>query len=153
MNRRGSLVIVDDNKNILTSLLYLLNSYFDEIVTLSSPVPLPTTIQQKRPDVVLLDMNFSAGLNTGNEGLYWLREIKRIRPQTQVVLFTAYADINLAVTGLKEGATDFVVKPWDNAKLVQTLLDALEKARQEKPKQKTLNAANHQEREMFWAEN
>ena len=150
MNRRGSLVVVDDNKKILTSLLYLLNSYFDEIVTLSSPAPLPTTIQQKRPDVVLLDMNFSAGLNTGNEGLYWLREIKRIRPQTQVVLFTAYADINLAVTGLKEGATDFVVKPWDNAKLVQTLLDALEKARQEKPRQKATSPTTHQEGEMFW---
>ena len=131
MNRHGSLVVVDDNKNILTSLHYLLDSYFEQIVTLSSPVALPTTIQQKRPDVILLDMNFSSGLNTGNEGLYWLREIKRLRPQTQVVLFTAYADINLAVTGLKEGATDFVVKPWDNAKLVQTLLDALEKARQE----------------------
>ena len=141
MNRHGSLVVVDDNKNILTSLHYLLDSYFEQIVTLSSPVALPTTIQQKRPDVILLDMNFSSGLNTGNEGLYWLREIKRLRPQTQVVLFTAYADINLAVTGLKEGATDFVVKPWDNAKLVQTLLDALEKARQEKTKQKKTSVA------------
>ena len=150
MNRHGSLVVVDDNKNILTSLHYLLDSYFEQIVTLSSPVALPTTIQQKRPDVILLDMNFSSGLNTGNEGLYWLREIKRLRPQTQVVLFTAYADINLAVTGLKEGATDFVVKPWDNAKLVQTLLDALEKARQEKPKQKKTTAINQQEGEMFW---
>lgn len=150
MNRHGSLVVVDDNKNILTSLHYLLDSYFEQIVTLSSPVALPTTIQQKRPDVILLDMNFSSGLNTGNEGLYWLREIKRLRPQTQVVLFTAYADINLAVTGLKEGATDFVVKPWDNAKLVQTLLDALEKARQEKPKQKKTIAINQQEGEMFW---
>ncbi len=150
MNRQGTLIVVDDNKNILTSLHYLLNSYFDQIVTLSSPVALPTTIQQKRPDVILLDMNFSAGLNTGNEGLYWLREIKRIRPQTQVVLFTAYADINLAVTGLKEGATDFVVKPWDNTQLVQTLLDALEKARQEKPRQKKVTPANNEGAEMYW---
>ena len=150
MNRQGTLIVVDDNKNILTSLHYLLNSYFDQIVTLSSPVALPTTIQQKRPDVILLDMNFSAGLNTGNEGLYWLREIKRIRPQTQVVLFTAYADINLAVTGLKEGATDFVVKPWDNTQLVQTLLNALEKARQEKPRQKKVTPANNEGAEMYW---
>ena len=92
MNRHGTLVVVDDNKNILTSLQYLLDSYFEQVVTLSSPVTLPTVLQQKRPDVVLLDMNFSSGLNTGNEGLYWLREIKRLRPQTQVVLFTAYAD-------------------------------------------------------------
>lgn len=79
--------------------------------------------------MVLLDMNFSSGINSGNEGLYWLREIKRLRPQIQVVLFTAYADINLAVTGLKDGATDFIVKPWDNAKLVQTLQEAYAKAR------------------------
>ena len=69
-------------------------------------------------------MNFSSGINSGNEGLYWLREIKRLRPQTEVVLFTAYADINLAVTGIKEGAADFVVKPWENAQLVQTLQEA-----------------------------
>ena len=136
MNKNGTLLVVDDNKNILTSLQYLLDNYFAQVLTLNSPVTLPTVLQQKRPDVVLLDMNFSSGLNTGNEGLYWLREIKRLRPQTQVVLFTAYADINLAVTGLKDGATDFVVKPWDNARLVQTLLDALDKSLQGKPKQK-----------------
>lgn len=128
MNRRGTILVVDDNRNILTSLNYLLRDYFLQVVTISSPAGIPTMLQQNNPDVVLLDMNFTSGLNTGNEGLYWLREIKRLRPQTQVVLFTAYADINLAVTGLKEGATDFVVKPWDNARLVQTLLDALEKA-------------------------
>lgn len=137
MEKRGTLIVIDDNKSILTSLQYLLCDYFEQVVTLSSPVTLPTTLQQKRPDVVLLDMNFSSGLNTGNEGLYWLREIKRIRQQTQVVLFTAYADISLAVTGLKEGATDFVVKPWDNAKLVHTLLEALDKAQQGKGKSKS----------------
>ncbi|MBQ7553942.1 MAG: sigma-54-dependent Fis family transcriptional regulator [Bacteroidaceae bacterium] len=154
MNRHGTLVVVDDNKNILTSLQYLLDSYFEQVVTLSSPVTLPTVLQQKRPDVVLLDMNFSSGLNTGNEGLYWLREIKRLRPQTQVVLFTAYADISLAVTGLKDGATDFIVKPWDNAKLVQTLLEALEKAQQGKPKQKPESTPiiYNKESEMYWGE-
>ncbi len=128
MNKRGTLIVVDDNKNILTSLQYLLEGYFDNVVTLGSPVTLPTTVRQYRPEVVLLDMNFSSGQNLGNEGLYWLREIKRISPNTQVVLFTAYADIDLAVRGLKDGATDFVVKPWDNTKLVRTLLDASDKA-------------------------
>ena len=127
MKKRGTLIVVDDNKNILTSLQYLLDGYFDKVLTLGSPVTLPTSIRQYKPEVVLLDMNFSSGQNLGNEGLYWLREIKRISPNTQVVLFTAYADIDLAVRGLKDGATDFVVKPWDNTKLVRTLLDASDK--------------------------
>ena len=153
MNKNGTLLVVDDNKNILTSLQYLLDNYFAQVLTLNSPVTLPTVLQQKRPDVVLLDMNFSSGLNTGNEGLYWLREIKRLRPQTQVVLFTAYADINLAVTGLKDGATDFVVKPWDNARLVQTLLEALEKSLQGKPKQKAdFTPIYNKESQMYWGE-
>jgi len=71
--------------------------------------------------IILLDINFSAGINSGNEGLFWLSEIKKAYPSIQVVLFTAYADIDLAVRGIKEGATDFVVKPWDNAKLLETL--------------------------------
>ena len=151
MNKRGTLVVVDDNKNILTSLQYLLDDYFTQVLTLESPVTLPTVLQQKRPDVILLDMNFSSGLNTGNEGLYWLREIKRLRPQTQVVLFTAYADISLAVTGLKDGATDFVVKPWDNARLLQTLLEAMEKSQQGKPKQKVdFTPSYNKENQMYW---
>lgn len=121
MAKQGTLLVVDDNRNILTSLQYLLEEYFQQVITLNSPVTIPSLLQREAIDVVLLDMNFSSGINSGNEGLYWLREIKRLRPQIQVVLFTAYADINLAVTGLKDGATDFIVKPWDNAKLVQTL--------------------------------
>ncbi|MCI5580949.1 MAG: sigma-54 dependent transcriptional regulator [Phocaeicola plebeius] len=127
MAKHGTLLVVDDNRNILTSLQYLLADYFERVLTLPSPVTLPSVLQQAAPDVVLLDMNFSSGINSGNEGLYWLREVKRLRPQTQVVLFTAYADITLAVNGLKEGAADFVVKPWDNARLVQTLQEAYNK--------------------------
>lgn len=129
MAKQGTLLVVDDNRNILTSLQYLLEEYFQQVITLNSPVTIPSLLQREAIDVVLLDMNFSSGINSGNEGLYWLREIKRLRPQIQVVLFTAYADINLAVTGLKDGATDFIVKPWDNAKLVQTLQEAYAKAR------------------------
>ncbi len=154
MKKRGTLIVVDDNKNILTSLQYLLDGYFDNVLTLGSPVTLPTSIRQYRPEVVLLDMNFSSGQNLGNEGLYWLREIKRISPNTQVVLFTAYADIDLAVRGLKDGATDFVVKPWDNTKLVRTLLDASDKA-QAASGAKTAKGGDSvqpetESREMYW---
>lgn len=134
--KKGTLLVVDDNKNILTSLQYLLGDYFERVVTISSPVTIPTLLASDPIDVVLLDMNFSSGINSGNEGLYWLREIKRLRPQTEVVLFTAYADIDLAVAGIKEGASDFVVKPWDNGKLVQTLQEAYEKAGGTKNKKK-----------------
>lgn len=129
MAKQGTLLVVDDNRNILTSLQYLLEEYFQQVITLNSPITIPSLLQQETIDVVLLDMNFSSGINNGNEGLYWLHEIKRLRPQIQVVLFTAYADINLAVTGLKDGATDFIVKPWDNAKLIQTLQEAYAKVR------------------------
>ena len=127
MKKKGTLLIVDDNRNILTTVKILLEDTFANVFMLANPNAIPATLREKHPDVVLLDMNFRAGINTGNEGLYWLREIKRLQPDTQVVLFTAYADIELAVNGLKEGATDFVVKPFDNAKLIQTLSDAYAK--------------------------
>ena len=124
MTKEGTLLVVDDNRNILTSLRFLLKDVFARVITLESPAPLPALLRGESIDVVLLDMNFSAGINSGNEGLFWLREIRRLAPQVQVVLFTAYADIDLAVTGIKEGAADFIVKPWDNARLVRTLLGA-----------------------------
>jgi DNA-binding NtrC family response regulator len=99
----------------------LLETCFKKVITLSSPNLIMNTLREEAVDVVLLDMNFSAGINTGNEGLFWLAEIKKQYPPLPVVLFTAYADIGLAVRGIKEGATDFIVKPWDNAQLVETL--------------------------------
>lgn len=120
----GNILIVDDNRGVLTALQLLLKPYFEGITTLPSPVTLPSTLREKSWQVVLLDMNFTSGINTGNEGLYWLHEIKKQCPTLPVVLFTAYADIDLAVRGIKEGATDFIVKPWDNQKLVETLLKA-----------------------------
>lgn len=124
MNKPGTIIIVDDNKGVLTAVQMLLKSYFSKIVTLSSPATLLTTLREEKADVVLLDMNFTSGINNGNEGLFWLHEIKQKHPKLPVVLFTAYADIDLAVRGIKEGATNFIVKPWDNQKLVETLLQA-----------------------------
>lgn len=128
MAKQKTIIIVDDNKGVLSAVKLLLKNSFDRIVALPSPITLPTVLRQENPDVVLLDMNFNDALNSGNEGLYWLHEIKKIHPTLPVVLFTAYADIDLAVRGIKEGATDFVVKPWDNARLVETLLNACSQA-------------------------
>ena len=131
MALQGTILVVDDNRNILISLKYLLGDVFAKVLLVDNPELLPSLLREQI-DVVLLDMNFSPGLNTGNEGLYWLREIKRLKPQVQVVLFTAYADIELAVAGMKEGAFDFVVKPWDNARLKQTLTNAYKVTKGEK---------------------
>ena len=122
MSKQGTIIVVDDNKGVLSAVKLLLKNHFEHIVTLPSPITLPAALREENAQVVLLDMNFSSGLNTGNEGLYWLHEIKKIHPSLPVVLFTAYADIDLAVRGIKEGATDFIVKPWDNARLIETLL-------------------------------
>ena len=124
MSKLGTIIIVDDNRNVLAAVKLLLEREFRQVIALPSPNTLLRQIEATPPDVVLLDMNFSAGLNTGNEGLFWLREIKSRYPQLPVVLFTAYADIELAVAGMKEGAADFVVKPWDNERLIAALTRA-----------------------------
>jgi len=158
MMKRGRILVVDDNKNVLIALKILLNAHFEEVILLSSPNTLLSSLREKTPDVVLLDMNYSAGINTGNEGLFWLSEVKKVNPDLPVVLFTAYADIDLAVTALKEGASDFVVKPWDNAKLLATLQSALELrlSRKEvtklKEKQRVLNSQLSRDSDIYWGE-
>ena len=128
-SKKGKILIVDDNAGIRQALKILLPMHFAEVETLPSPATLVGTLERFRPDVVLLDMNFNTSINTGNEGLYWAGEIKKMMPEVEVVLFTAYADIALAVEGMKRGAFDFIVKPWDNEKLVATLTAARDKAR------------------------
>ncbi len=125
----GKILIVDDNAGIRKTLEILLPMYFAEVKTLPSPASLVTVLEQYRPDVVLLDMNFNTSINTGNEGLYWTSELKKMAPNVEVVLFTAYADIQLAVEGMKRGAFDFIVKPWKNEKLIEVLTAARDKAR------------------------
>lgn len=129
-NYYNTILIVDDNPAILTALKICLAGVFTHIVTLSSTDRLVATMSEERVDVVLLDMNFSLGVNTGQDGLFWLRTLKKLHPDTPVVLMTAYADVQLAVKGLKKGAADFVTKPWDNDELVRTLRDAVEKIRE-----------------------
>jgi len=122
----GTILIVDDNTAILTSLKICLAGAFDKIITLSTPDTILSTLQQEEINIVLLDMNFTLGVNSGQDGLLWLRTIKKHHPDIPVVLITAYADVQLAVRGLKTGAADFVTKPWDNDELVRVLKDAID---------------------------
>ncbi|MCM0371106.1 sigma-54-dependent Fis family transcriptional regulator [Bacteroides fragilis] len=146
----GTIIIVDDNKGVLTAVQLLLKNHFSKAITLSSSVSLSSVLREENPEVVLLDMNFTSGINNGNEGLFWLHEIKRQYPNLPVVLFTAYADIDLAVRGIKEGATDFIVKPWDNQKLVETLLNAASQAKEGKKKNR--KKENPSIAAMYWGE-
>ena len=148
--RKGKILVVDDNAGIRQALKILLPVHFEEVETIVSPVTLVNTLERFRPDVVLLDMNFHTDINTGNEGLYWAGEIKKMMPEVEVVLFTAYADIQLAVEGMKRGAFDFIVKPWDNEKLVATLTAARDKAR--KAMGRDARRAENKSAPMFWGD-
>lgn len=138
--------MVDDNKGIRDTLKILLGGVFESVELLPSPVNLIHTIDTFRPDLVLLDMNFTTDTNTGGEGLFWTGEIKSRFPEMPVVLFTAYADIALAVEGMKRGAADFIVKPWDNAKLIE-VLSTIRDLRKPSPRSK---AAHIGETGMYW---
>ena len=118
---KAKILVVDDNSGIRAALGLLLPMHFAQVELIPSPKELVSRLADFRPDVVLLDMNFHTDINTGNEGLFWLSEIKKRSADIEVVLFTAYADIQLAVEGMKRGAFDFIVKPWDNEKLITTL--------------------------------
>ncbi|MDH6534427.1 two-component system response regulator HydG [Parabacteroides sp. PM5-20] len=153
MAKQGTILVVDDNKAILTAVHMLLSTRFEKVITLATPNKIMSTLETEKVDVVLLDMNFSAGINNGNEGLFWLSEIKKKDPSIPVVLFTAYADIELAVRGIKEGAADFVVKPWDNTKLIESIqmayaLRSPQKGKENNTKKRLIS----NESGMFWGE-
>jgi len=121
MNQKGNILVIDDNKSILSALEILLIPEFHEVTLLSNPNQILSELSKKDYNLVILDMNFKAGVNTGNEGIYWLERIKESKPEISVVMITAYGDVNTAVKALKSGASDFVLKPWDNEKLLATL--------------------------------
>lgn len=120
----GTILIVDDNKSVLTSLEMLLESDFERIQTASNPNQILTVLDSRQVDLIILDMNFCAGVNTGNEGLFWLRRILEITPDMPVIMLTAYGDVDLAVKALKGGAADFILKPWDNDVLLEKVRTA-----------------------------
>jgi len=123
---KGNILIVDDNKSILSALDIMLTPEFQSVTTLSDPNLIPTELRKNDYNLAILDMNFKAGINTGNEGIYWLGRIKETNPEISVVMITAYGDVELTVKALKAGATDFVLKPWDNAKLLATVKSAIQ---------------------------
>jgi DNA-binding NtrC family response regulator len=124
--QKGNILIVDDNKSILSTLEILLSPEFQTITTLTNPNQILSELRKMDYNLVILDMNFSAGVNTGNEGIYWLGRIQEINPEISVVMITAYGDVDTAVKALKAGASDFILKPWDNAKLLATLKLAIQ---------------------------
>ena len=133
MDKYGKLLAVDDNPAILTALRLCLGGAFEGVVALNDPAKILSVMERENISVVLLDMNFTLGMNTGHDGLLWLRTIRKKFPHIPVVLLTAYGDIGLAVKGMKEGAADFVTKPWDNNKLLGILREAVERSRKVAP--------------------
>ncbi|HNE29526.1 MAG TPA: response regulator, partial [Saprospiraceae bacterium] len=122
---QANILIVDDNPGVLSAGKLLLKRHFSEVDTTRDPAEIPALFRERSYDVVLLDMNFNRNKNTGQEGFEWLGKILELDPSTIVVLITAYGDVELAVRAIKNGATDFVLKPWDNDKLLATLHSAL----------------------------
>ncbi|MEO5977380.1 MAG: sigma-54 dependent transcriptional regulator [Chryseolinea sp.] len=133
----GSILLIDDDDFVLLSVKILLEPHFSKVQTLNNPERIPSMIERDYFDVVVLDMNFRQGDTTGNQGLFWLKKIISLSPDTQVILMTAFADINVAVESIKEGALDFIVKPWQNEKLLATVKTA-NVVSQEKKKVKQL---------------
>lgn len=127
----GTILIVDDNKSVLASLELLLETQCGRVLTASNPNRITALLSSETIDVVILDMNFSAGINNGNEGLYWLKQIKQLAPSLPVVMLTAYGDVELAVKALKNGATDFLLKPWDNRTLTEKITEAYRNGRKD----------------------
>src|SRR5215212_5457563 len=125
--KNASILVVDDDPDVLTAVRLLLKTEAKAVVTEKNPENLKWLLSKDEYDVILLDMNFTSSINTGNEGLFWLKEIKKSKSRATVIMITAYGDIDLAVRSLKEGASDFVVKPWHNEKLIETIKDSLKR--------------------------
>lgn len=125
--KNASILVIDDDLDVLTAVRLLLKTEVKEVVTEKNPENIRNLLGKQAFDVILLDMNFTSSINTGNEGLFWLSKIKEFKSEAAVIMITAYGDIDLAVRSLKEGASDFVVKPWHNEKLIITIREALKR--------------------------
>ncbi|UII19450.1 sigma-54-dependent transcriptional regulator [Fulvivirga ligni] len=121
MKNKATILIIDDDEDVLITARMILRPFYQKVITESSPKNLESVLRKEHIDIIILDMNYKVGATTGNEGLYWLRQIKSIDPEIKVIMNTAYGDIQLAVECMKEGATDFLVKPWEKEKLIATV--------------------------------
>ena len=127
MKKDKHILIVDDNKAVTIALKLLLKSEFSQVDVLTNPNTLISKINKQTYDAIILDMNFVSGINTGNEGFYWLKEILRIDPDASIIFITAYAEIERAVKAIHDGAVDYVEKPWDDEKLLNSIYKAIER--------------------------
>jgi DNA-binding NtrC family response regulator len=140
--KNASILVIDDDQDVLTAVRLLLKTEASEVVTEKNPENIRSLLSKQLFDLVLLDMNFNSTINTGNEGLFWLKKIKEFGSEAAVVMITAYGDIDLAVRSLKEGAADFVVKPWHNEKLIGTIKDALKRKENNKSASITITSGD-----------
>lgn len=129
--KEARILVIDDDPDVLTAMRLLLKSHVAEIAVEKKPGNLPSLLSDKKFDIIILDMNFNGLVNTGNEGIFWLNRIKELSPETDVILITAYGDIDLAIRSLKEGASDFIVKPWQNEKVITSVTDMARKKKKE----------------------
>ncbi|MGF2414843.1 MAG: sigma-54-dependent transcriptional regulator, partial [Ferruginibacter sp.] len=125
--KNATILVIDDDTDVLTAVRLLLKTEVKEVVIEKNPDAIKTLLPAKNFDLILLDMNFNSSINTGNEGIFWLKKIKELSPSTAVIMITAYGDIDLAVRSLKEGAGDFMIKPWHNERLLDTIKDLLQR--------------------------
>lgn len=125
--KNSKILVVDDDVDVLTAMRLLLKSMVKEVVIETNPNNITSLIRKNKFDIIILDMNFNGLVNTGNEGIYWLNKIKEIDKNASTILITAYGDLDLAIRSLKEGASDFLVKPWKNEKLILSIKEILEK--------------------------
>lgn len=131
--KNSRILIIDDDTDVLVALRLLLKSAVKEVVVERNPNQIPSLLRNNVFDLIILDMNFNGLVNTGNEGIFWLNKIKKLSPASDVILITAYGDIDLAIRSLKEGASDFVVKPWKNEKILNSVKELVEKKKTGKP--------------------
>ncbi|RFN60280.1 sigma-54-dependent transcriptional regulator [Marixanthomonas ophiurae] len=138
--QNARILVIDDDEDVLIALRLLLKPKVKEVVTNKNPNTIQSLMQEYQFDVVILDMNFNGLVNTGNEGIFWLNKIKKQKPETDVILITAYGDIDLAIRSLKEGASDFLVKPWQNEKILEAIRERVEKQQKKQSKKLQLDA-------------
>ncbi|WP_298345033.1 sigma-54 dependent transcriptional regulator [uncultured Algibacter sp.] len=138
--KNATILIIDDDADVLTALRLLLKPLVKDVQTEKNPSNITAQIERAHYDIIILDMNFNGLVNTGNEGIFWLNKIRKQKPETAVILMTAYADIDLAIRGLKEGASDFLMKPWKNEKIIETITTILSNKKSISSKKKSLNS-------------
>ncbi len=137
--KNATILVIDDDADVLTALRLLLRPLVKEVITEKNPSNISSQIERTTYDIIILDMNFNGLVNTGNEGIFWLNKIQKQKPETSVILMTAYADIDLAIRGLKEGAADFLMKPWKNDKIVETITTILNNKKSLSSKKESFN--------------